>query len=54
MQNQTGLPLARPIATYTVRDKCAVSVVHISPFPPDLLANPIQVFFYALWSGTDE
>jgi hypothetical protein len=54
MQNQTGLPLACPIATYTVRDKCAVSVVHISPFTPDLLANPIQVFFYALWSGTDE
>jgi hypothetical protein len=52
MQNQTGLPPARPIVTFTLWDKCAVSVVHVSPFLPDLLTNPIQASFNSplVWS----
>jgi len=33
------------IATYTIWDKYAVSVVHVSPILLDLLANPIQALF---------
>lgn len=37
-----GLLTGASIATYTVWDKYAVSVVHVSPILLDLLANPIQ------------
>jgi drug/metabolite transporter (DMT)-like permease len=37
-----GLLTGASIATYTVWDKFAVSVVHVSPILLDLLANPLQ------------
>ena len=40
-----GLLTGASIATYTVWDKYAVSVVHVSPVLLDLFANPIQPLF---------
>jgi drug/metabolite transporter (DMT)-like permease len=47
-----GLLTGASIATYTVWDKYAVSVVHVSPILLDLLANPIQALLLtpAIWN----
>ncbi|SRR6266446_6827126 len=39
-----GLLTGASIATYTVWDKYAVSVAHVSPILLDLLGNPVQAF----------
>jgi drug/metabolite transporter (DMT)-like permease len=51
-----GLLTGASIATYTVWDKYAVSVVHVSPILLDLLANPIQALLLTppVWSRRAE
>jgi drug/metabolite transporter (DMT)-like permease len=51
-----GLLTGASIATYTVWDKYAVSVVHVSPILLDLLANPIQALFLTplIWNRRAE
>lgn len=48
-----GLLTGTSIATYTVWDKYAVSVIYVSPILLDLLANPLQALLLMPWSGTD-
>jgi drug/metabolite transporter (DMT)-like permease len=51
-----GLLTGASIATYTVWDKYAVSVAHVSPILLDLLANPIQAILLtpAVWNRRAE
>ena len=51
-----GLLTGTSIATYTVWDKYAVSVVHVSPILLDLLANPIQALLLTplVWNRRGE
>jgi drug/metabolite transporter (DMT)-like permease len=51
-----GLLTGASIATYTVWDKYAVSVVHVSPILQDLLANPVQALFLTplVWNRRTE
>ena len=51
-----GLLTGTSIATYTVWDKYAVSVIHVSPILLDLLANPIQALLLTplVWNRREE
>jgi len=49
-----GLLTGGSIALYTVWDKYAVSVVHLSPVLLDLLANPVQALLLTPLVGSEE